>query len=201
MREVKESDKLAETLVVRDTFEISAKSIQEFDALMIEIQKKQEQFPQFSMDITCEWETMDTGLVVDGTDKRTIKAKKLQPDKWAPFMNRIRKAEEEILTYLNAGKEEDQEKTIPVFSCNVKLRIEKKDKEAQKALEDADQLYLFTPYKAVRDMDDKERKEFIEQNNGLFQRLMPDGENISKVTFTHIKEDGSKGNEVVLNAK
>jgi hypothetical protein len=146
MNETKESEKLAAKLTVRDTFEISTKDVQEFDSLLIEIKKKQEQFPQFSMDIVCEWDTMEVHIgPVDGNDKRQLKIKNLRSDQWNMFVNRVRRIEDQIITYLNEGKPEDEEKTIPVFSCNVKLRMEMKDKEAQKALESPEQLSLFTP--------------------------------------------------------
>lgn len=146
MDEKKESDKLAAKLTVRDTFEISAKDVQEFDALLVEIQKKKEQFPQFNMDITAEWETMEVHIgTVDGTDKRQLKIKNLGSDQWSKFVHRVRDIENEIIVYLNKDKTEEHEKSIPVFSCNVKLRIEMKDKEAQMTLEDDKQMVLFAP--------------------------------------------------------
>lgn len=178
---VKESDPLAEKLTVKDTFEISAKSVAEFDALMIEIQKKQEQFPQFSMDISCKWEHGH-----NQKDVRTLAVKSVPNDaKWDVFVNHLRKIENQVITNLNEGREEDDSKIMPTFSLNAKLKIELKDKEAQKALEDAEQLYLFTPYKAVKDMDESERKKFVEENKG-FQKVMLDGQGINSVTFTKI---------------
>ena len=144
MNEPKESDDLADKLVVKDTFEISAKGVKEFDSLLVEIKKKQEQFPHFSMDIVCEWDTMEAGFLY-GNDKRQLKLKNLHSGQWNMFVNRVMKIEKEIITYLNEGKPEDVEQTIPIFSCNVKLRIEFKDKDAENALKEPEQLSLFTP--------------------------------------------------------
>jgi aromatic ring-cleaving dioxygenase len=215
MDEKKESEKLAEKLTVRDTFEISAKSIVEFDTLMVEIQKKQEQFPQFRMDIVCEWDTMEIHIgPVDGNDKRQLKVKNLHSDQWNMFVNRVRKIENEIITYLNERKKEDEEKTIPIFSCNVKLRIELKDKEAERAIQEPEQLALFTPVgdlaqsyfrekelkKKIYEIEDSERKEFIKQNN-IFKDLKSDGKNIEKITFQKIENGVTIGDSVELTAK
>jgi hypothetical protein len=197
MPELKESETLAEKLTVRSVFEISTKSVLSFDALMVEIQKKQEEFPQFSMDIIAEWETMNTKMMMKGSDKRILKIQDLPSESWGMFVSRIRAIENEIITYLNESNTEDQPKTVPIFSCNVKLKIEKKDKEAQKALEDPNQLQLFAPMKPVKHMNDQERKQFVEDNKHLFESIKPDGKDVSSVTFQKI----GGGEPIELKAK
>ena len=195
MNEPSESEKLAEKLTVKSTFEISANDIKEFDALLIEIKKKQEQFVMFSLDIYCKWETMQTRIgPVDGTDVRQLTVKKLPSDYWSMFVSRVREVENEILFYLNSHKEGDDGLTVPVFSCNVRLRIEMKDKEAQNVLKDDRQMSLFAP------IDIKEKR-YHEEMDRVLKDLKPDGKNIESVTFTHIRGDGSKGQEVELKAE
>ncbi len=176
----KESDKLAEKLTVRDTFEISAKDVSEFDVLMVEIQKKQEQFPQMSMDIVCEWEQP----MFDGFDKRTLKRKNVPSDKWNELVNILRKYENQVITYLNEGKAEDEEGIVPVFSCNAKLKIEYKDKAAQKALEDDKQLVMFAPIDLIK-------KQYDEKFDLIVKDMKPDGANVGTINFTHVSPDGS----------
>jgi hypothetical protein len=203
MTEIKESDKLAEKLTVRSTFEISAGNVREFDALLLKIKKKQEQFIAFTLDVTCKWETMQTHIgPVDGMDTRQLTVKKLPSDMWALFVNRVRSVENEIITYLNKGKPVDEEGVVPVFSCNAKLRIEKKDKEAQKALEDDRQMVLFSPYiKPETDDEIDEIKEFLEQNKRLIESLKPDGDNITSVKFQRMDKGLAVGEPVELTSR
>lgn len=158
MNELKESDLIAEKLTVRDTFEIVAKSITEFDALMVEIKKKQEQYPYRNMDIVCEW----NHPFFDGSDKRVLSYKNVPINGFSMLVNTIREAEDDVISYLNKDKIDDSLKIVPVFSCSVKLRIEKKDKPAQQALEDDKQLALFAPLG-------------LSDNQKLFDSLITDG--------------------------
>ena len=195
MSDKKESDVLAEKITVRDTFEISTKSVLSFDALMVEIQKKHEEFSIRTLDIVCEWDTMEVHIgPVEGNDKRQLKVKSLSSDMWGMFVNRVRKIESQIVTYLNEGKAEDDPKTEPVFSCNVKLKIEKKDKEAQKALEDPRQLLLFAPI-------DLDKKRYHKDMDRILNDIKPDGKNIELVTFQKVEHGVPVGEPVELKAK
>lgn len=180
MNEPKESDKLAEKLTVKGTFEISAKSVSEFDSLMIEIKKKQEQFVCFSLDVTCKWEY---GFY-EGSDSRILKVKSVPDDGWDKLVNHIRDIETQVITYLNKDKPADEEGIVPVFSCNAKLKIEYKDKEAQKALEDDKQLVMFAPIDLIK-------KQYDEKFDLIVKDMKPDGANVGTINFTHVSPDGS----------
>jgi hypothetical protein len=189
----KESEPLADKLTVRGTFEISATRVQELDSLLLEIKKKQEQFFFFSLDVTCKWETMQTHIEsVDGIDQRIVKIKNLPADHWSVFVCRIRDIETEVITYINRGKQENEQGVVPVFTCSAKLKIEYKDKEAQKVLENDKQLELFRPI-------DIQEKRYHEEVAKFIDEMKPDGKNIESITFTHIREDGSRGEEVELS--
>lgn len=77
-----------------------------------------------------------------------------------------------MLEMLNKDRT-DGEKGKYDFSCTINLKIEKKDKEAKKVLEDSTQLKMFGPI-VIPDRDDAKRQ-FIEDNKKLFESLLPDG--------------------------
>jgi hypothetical protein len=190
MNEIKESDKLADTLTVKGTFEISAKDVKELDSLLVEIKKKQEQFVTFSLDLTCKWEYRDYKV----GDSRVFKVEGIPDDGWGKVVNRIFEIENQVITCLNGDRKEDDVKITPIFSCTAKLHIDLKDKEAQKALEDDKQMVLFKPI-------DIEEKRYREELDGLIGNIKPDGKNITSVTFQRRENGVAVGDPVALESK
>lgn len=135
---------IADKLSLKGTLTLTARSVNEFDELMVEIEKLKENFLTFRLNVVAEWKTMLTGLVCESIDSRKLTAKGI--NEFPSFVNKMRHMEEEITVAINEGRAEDSDPIEYVFDCKVTLQYEKKDKEALEALKDPDQLMLFGPY-------------------------------------------------------
>lgn len=179
-------------MTLRGTQTLIAKSVLEFDQLMREIGNLHKKFITFDLNAVAEWQTMATGLNVDSIDSRKLVAKNI--GEWGKFVSKVRQVENQVITDINEGRSAEQEKIKPVFSCTITMKYEKKDKEAQKVLEDPKQLKLFGPF-----LSDKEILDLKTQN--LIQDMKPDGKNIDSIKFQKMKDGVAVGKPVELRAK
>ena len=190
-------DKLADKIMLRDTKQLIAKSILEFDALMIKIEDFRKTYPALEMNAVAEFSTMHTKLQCESTDTRKLTAKRIID--WHEFVNRVREIENELLEAINKDRPKDVDPIEYVFDCTVTLKIEKKDKEAQRVLDDPMQLKMFGPL--IIPEEDKDRIKFVKDNKHLFDGLKPDGKEISEINFKHVNTDtGEVTGEVTLTA-
>lgn len=96
---------------------LKAKSIDEVDALLVEMQKLYAENPRYSANIEISWERM---IGDDITKSHKIKFKMIQ--EFEKVIRAIRDNEENFVDY--------------VFSASIKLTLVKKDKEAERALKE-----------------------------------------------------------------
>lgn len=134
---------LADKLTLKGSIVLSAKSVNEFDELMIEIQKLRENFITYQLNVVAEWQTMLTGLPCESLDSRKLSGKGI--NNFDIFVSRLRSMDEELHEAINKDRPEDG-KVEYVFNCTVTLKYEKKEKDAQNVMKDSDQLMLFGPY-------------------------------------------------------
>uniref|UniRef100_A0A6M3JQI2 Uncharacterized protein n=1 Tax=viral metagenome TaxID=1070528 RepID=A0A6M3JQI2_9ZZZZ len=134
---------LADKLTLKGTIVLSAKSVNEFEELMIEIQKLKENFVAHQLNIVAEWQTMLTMIPDESLDSRKLVGKDIR--QFDIFVSKIRTIEEELEEMLKRHLPEDMEAKY-VFNCTVTLKYEKREKDAQDVMKDSDQLMLFGPY-------------------------------------------------------
>jgi len=190
-------EKLADKLKISGNIKLTACSISEFDELMVKIETLRNNCPTMEMDVSVQWEIMATipDACNEGQNVNKLVFKGIR--KFLVIVKAIRDFEKNLNDMLNKDRSPDKYGKYD-FSCTINLKIEKKDKEAKRVLEDSTQLKMFGPL-VIPDKDD-DKRQFIEDNKKLFESLIPDGDDIEKITFTH-RQDGVEGETVELNAK
>jgi len=176
---------IADKIKLISTKLLTAKNVDEVDELLVEMKQLFEENSRYSADVNIQWERVPGE---DMTETHTIKFKSLQ--EFGKLVGAIRANEENFIDY--------------VFSATIKLKLEKKDKEAERALKEKEM--DFFQEMTAKDMLDKGEKlideamelqnkiQFIEDNKKLIEDFMPDGKEIDKITFTH-RQDGIEGEQ------
>jgi hypothetical protein len=190
-------EKLADKLKISGNIKLTATSVKEFDELMVKIETLKQNCPTMEMVVSAQWEVGATipSACNEGKNINKLVFKGIR--NFLQIVKAIRDFENNLNEMLNKIKNSDEYAKY-AFSCTISLKIEKKDKEAKRVLEDSTQLKMFGPL-VIPDKDD-DKRQFIEDNKKLFESLMPDGKEIEKITFTH-RQDGVEGETVELNAK
>ncbi len=178
-------EKLADSLKLTGNIKLTAKSVKEFDELMVKIERLKQDFPSFEMDAVAEWEIRATipDACNEGINICKLTFKGIR--NFLKIVHTIRKYENDMLEFFNRDRKQDEKwKQFGQFSCAISLKLEKKDKEAKRALEDSAQLRLFGPF--IVPSDESEKRKFIEENRKLFEDFLPDGEKISNINIKHV---------------
>lgn len=165
-------EKLADKLKLSGNIKLTATSVKEFDELMVKIEKLKQDFPSFEMDAVAQWEVGATIIDACNEGKNVNKLTFKGIRDFLKIVSAIRKYENDMLEVFNKDiKTEDKWKKYGQFSCTISLKLEKKDKEAKAVLEDSNQLRLFGPF--IVPKDEKERRDFFEQNVDLIKDFLP----------------------------
>jgi len=151
---------IADKITLSSTKVLTAKSVEEKDELLVEMKKLFEENSRYSADVSIQWERIPGD---DMIETHSIKFKSLQ--EYEKLIRTIHGNEENFIDY--------------VFSATIKLKLEKKDKDAVRALKERE-LDFFSPL-----------------SDGNFKVEVQEFE---KITFTH-RQDGIEGETVELNVK
>ena len=148
---------IADKITLSSTKVLMAKSVDEIDELLVEMKQLFEENSRYSADVSIQWERIPDE---DITEIHCIKFKSLQD--FEKLVRMIHGNEENFIDY--------------VFSATIKLKLEKKDKEAERALKEKE-MDFFSP------LSDEHYKVEVQE--------------FDKITFTH-RQDGVEGNTVEL---
>jgi len=151
---------IADKITLSSTKVLTAKSVDEIDELLVEMKQLFEENSRYSADVSIQWERIPGD---DMIETHSIKFKSLQ--EYEKLIRTIHGNEENFIDY--------------VFSATIKLKLEKKDKDAVRALKERE-LDFFSPL-----------------SDGNFKVEVQEFE---KITFTH-RQDGIEGETVELNVK
>ena len=116
---------IADKIKLSSTKVLTAKSVDEIDELLVEMKQLFEENSRYSADVAIQWERIPGE---DMTETHSIKFKSLQ--EFEKLVRMIHGNEENFIDY--------------VFSATIKLKLERKDKEAERALREKE-LDFFSP--------------------------------------------------------
>ena len=139
---------IADKIKLSSTKVLTAKSVDEIDELLVEMKQLFEENSRYSADVSIQWERVPGE---DMTETHSIKFKSLQ--EFEKLVRTIHGNEENFIDY--------------VFSATIKLKLERKDKEAERALREKE-LDFFSP------LSDELYKVEIQANHAL---LLPNHQN------------------------
>ena len=108
---------IADKITLSSTKVLTAKSVDEIDALLVEMKQLFEKNSLYSADVSIRWDRVPGK---DMTETHSIKFKSLQ--EFSILVGTIRRNEENYINY--------------TFSATIKLKLEKKDKLAELALKE-----------------------------------------------------------------
>jgi hypothetical protein len=148
---------IADKIKLSSTKVLTAKSVDEIDELLVEMKQLFEENSRYSADVSIQWDRVPGE---DMTETHSIKFKSLQ--EFEKLVRTIHGNEENFIDY--------------VFSATIKLKLEKKDKEAERALKEKE-LDFFSL------LSDEHYK--------------VEAQEFEKITFTH-RQNGVEGETVEL---
>jgi len=151
---------IADKITLSSTKVLTAKSVDEIDELLVEMKQLFEENSRYSADVSIRWECIP---YEDVTETHSIKFKSLK--EYAKLVRAIHENEENFIGY--------------VFSATIKLKLERKNKDAERALKEKEMDFFSI-------LSDEHFKVEVQE--------------FDKMTFTH-RQDGIEGETVELNVK
>jgi len=138
---------IADKIKLSSTKVLTAKSVDEIDELLVEMKQLFEENSRYSADVSIQWERVPGE---DMTETHSIKFKSLQ--EFEKLIRMIHGNEENFIDY--------------VFSATIKLKLEKKDKDAERALKEKE-LDFFSPLSDELYKVEMQKFAFTHRQNGV----------------------------------
>lgn len=160
---------IAGSFKLSSTKVLTAKSVNEIDELLVEMKKLFEENSRYSADVSIQWERIPDE---DIAEIHVIKFKSLQD--FEKLVRMIHGNEENFINYL--------------FSATFKLKLEKKDKEAERALKEKE-MDFFQPMTPIEMLEKGEK--LLNESFEIQNKIM-EVQEFEKMTFTH-RQDGVEG--------
>jgi hypothetical protein len=138
---------IADKIKLSSTKVLTAKSVDEIDELLVEMKQLFEGNSRYSADVSIQWDRVPGE---DMTETHSIKFKSLQ--EFEKLIRMIHGNEENFIDY--------------VFSATIKLKLEKKDKDAERALKEKE-LDFFSPLSDELYKVEMQKFAFTHRQNGV----------------------------------